>query len=112
MIPHDSASFKWHAGEIYCIFLYPVWFEQACATSGCSCWVYSNTVVGCERDTYLLVVVQVVQGIAEAGEVAMAREYADAFGLVSVLGCDLSDDALAAAAARCVTSPPVYVSPW
>ena len=43
-----------------------------------------------------------VLAIVEAGELAMAREYADVFGLVSVLGCDLSDDALAAAAARCV----------
>lgn len=59
--------------------------------------------VGSRSCAYLNEVVQVVQAIAEAGEVAMAREYAEAFGLSAVSGFDLSDDALAAAAARCVT---------
>jgi hypothetical protein len=49
---------------------------------------------------------QVVQAIAAVGEVAMAREYAEGFfGMSTVSGLDLSDEALAAAAERCVLTP-------
>jgi hypothetical protein len=44
---------------------------------------------------------QVVRAIAAAGEVGMAREYAQAYGLTKVAGVDLSDAALAAEASRC-----------
>lgn len=47
---------------------------------------------------------QVVEAIAAAGEVAMAKEYAEGFfGVSELSGIDLSDEALQAAAARFVS---------
>lgn len=60
----------------------------------------TKLLVGTRRCHKIYSVVQVVQAIAAAGEVAMAREYAEAFGMSTVAGFDLSDDALSAAAAR------------
>lgn len=63
----------------------------------CSIEVLTGTFTG-----LIYVVVQVVEAIATAGEIAMAREYAEGFfGSSTVPGLDLSDEALRAAADRC-----------
>jgi hypothetical protein len=54
----------------------------------------------------------VVHAIAAAGEIAMAKEYAEAFfGMSNIEGLDLSEEALEAAAQRCALMPCWWSNP-